>query len=127
MGMSEKELLDRLEEIFSDISNFDESGWARAELVTTELAEGLWKYIQEHGVMAPKLLRRGFGVRIFREDCSDGIIAHRAPGRGLNYMLRLYYDQDDPMLREKGGIAVTALVAALAGAERKEKENEDDE
>ena len=101
MGLKEKELINRLEEIFANPANFDESGWAMPGFVTVELAEGLMKYLQEWGIMAPKLLRRGFGVKIFKTDCSEGIIAHRAHSRGFNYMLRLYFDQTYPKEIEK--------------------------
>ena len=97
--MGQIDVVKRLKEIFADEDNFDESGFAKAELVTPEFAEGLTN-ISEADLR--KLLKMEFWFSYFTNDKSAGIVHHSVEKKKRYYMLKLYYDQKYPNEVVKG-------------------------
>ena len=93
--MGVKSIVDQVEKIFSKFGNFDESGFAKADLVTPEIAEALGNLSYEERMMFRKL---GYEFSWLNLEQSDGIITKWFPGkhRGARYSLRLYFNQKYP-------------------------------
>ena len=89
-------LVKRIENIFSDMGNFDESGFVHPELVTPELAKDLWKMSDKD---REALIKRGYEFHWFKLDLSDGMVTKwiKSPKKWVSYSLHLYYNQDYPI------------------------------
>ena len=86
MGLS---LADRLDRIFTKETNFDISGFCRADLVTPELADALIHMTSED---RKELLHRGYGFSWFKPDASDGIVYRGYKHGSIHGVLKLYYN-----------------------------------
>ena len=93
--MGVKSVAERVETIFSKKENFDESGFAYADLVTPELAEALGHLDDKD---RRKLERLGYGFNWFDEEMTDGILFRtvREGSRRNGYVRRLYFNQIYP-------------------------------
>ena len=93
--MGVKSIVDRIEEIFDKKTNFDESGFAYADLVTPSLAEALGNLGEKD---LKKLLKLGYGFNWFDRSRGDGIIFKmiREKPRRAGYVRRLYFNQVYP-------------------------------
>jgi len=96
--MGVKSLTDRIEEIFDKKTNFDESGFAYADLVTPDLAEALGHLSDKD---ERKLERLGYGFNWFDAEHTDGILFKmiRERPRKAGYVRRLYFNQVYPFER----------------------------
>lgn len=94
--MGVKSVAEQVETIFSKKENFDESGFAYADLVTPELAEALGHLDDKD---RRKLERLGYGFNWFDTGRTDGIIfktIHDKGSRKAGYVLRMYFNQVYP-------------------------------
>lgn len=113
MGMSLKE---RIDSIFSDVSNFENSGICDPELVTVDLARDLMKAYSAPGGLF-RLIRAGYGVHVFGTGTGESGILDKWIGSGRKRRhLVLYWDQRFPAENE-----------ARRKAEAEEKEAKRDE
>ena len=94
--MGVKSVVDRIETIFSKKENFDESGFAYADLVTPELAEALGNLGEKD---VKRLERLGYGFNWFDTGRTDGIIFKTIRDKGsrkAGYVRRMYFNQVYP-------------------------------
>lgn len=89
-------IVDQVDRIFARKTNFDESGFANADLVTVELANRLGNLSSEE---RRELIRRGYELHWFGDGRSgDGMIAKEVRGDKdkTRFFLKLYYNQTFP-------------------------------
>ena len=90
-----KSIVDRIGMIFAKKSNFDESGFVHADLVTPELAHDLGHLSDKDRKDLKKL---GYGFKWFNADLSDGIIFKWVTegSKRSSYILKLYFNETYP-------------------------------
>lgn len=91
VNQPKKNICDRIERIFSTKSNFDESGFALVDLVTSDIAYDLCHL---NDADRKNLKKLGFEFKWFKPDMTDGMIYRWVieDNRRKSYVLKLYFN-----------------------------------
>ena len=87
--MGKIDVIEAIEKIFSKQTNFDQSGFCKADLVTPELADALIHLTSEQ---RKGLLAKDFGFKWFNPEASDGFVYKWYKNGSVKYCLKLYYN-----------------------------------
>ena len=92
VGTTKKNICDRVEKIFAKKANFDESGFALLDLVTSDVALDLCHLCEADRKNLKKL---GYEFKWFDREMTDGIIYRWVieDNRRKSYVLKLYFNQ----------------------------------
>ena len=92
VGTIKKNICDRVEKIFAKKANFDESGFALLDLVTSDVALDLCHLCEADRKNLKKL---GYEFKWFDREMTDGIIYRWVieDNRRKSYVLKLYFNE----------------------------------